>query len=367
MKREKNKKLLFIMQIPPPITGATLRNSAIVDILKREAGFLTRLIPISFVKSVSDLSSFSLFKVFRSFVTFVKIIYQMIVFRPGIVYMTPVPVGSAYYRDLIMVFLVKLFRKKIIHHLRPLGFRSRSEASRIIKILNRFIFRNTSVICLSGITSKDVQGIYEGEPHILNNGIDVVDLEFGKKENKTPVILFFSNLFIAKGVFDFLETLSILRDRGVKFTGLIYGQEGDVGKQQLDLAIKDMALSDHVSYGGEVTGPEKYEIFQKSDILFFPTHIENFPGVVLEAMQLSLPVVSVYVGSIPEIVIEGETGYLYDRGDNIVAADRVEELISNTDLRIKMGTEGRKRFLNNYTLVIFKENLLKIINSEVRP
>ncbi|MCK5347563.1 MAG: glycosyltransferase family 4 protein, partial [Candidatus Heimdallarchaeota archaeon] len=238
---------------------------------------------------------------------------------------------------------------------------------RIIKTLNRFIFRNTSVICLSGITAKDVLGIYEGEPHILNNGIDVVDLEFGKKENKIPVILFFSNLFIAKGVFDFLETLAILRDSGVKFTGLIYGQEGDVSKQQLDLAIRDMALYNHVSYGGEVSGPEKYEIFQKSDILFFPTHIENFPGVVLEAMQLSLPVVSVYVGSIPEIVIDGETGYLYQSGNNIEAADKVGELVLNTDLREKMGIEGKKRFFNKYTLVIFKENLLKIINSEVRP
>lgn len=366
MKREKNKKILFIMQIPPPVTGATLRNSAIVDILKKESGFLTRLIPISFVKSVSDLSSFSFLKILRSFVTFMKIIYQMIIFRPGIVYMTPVPVGPAYYRDLVMVFLIKLFRKKIIHHLRPLGFRSRSEAGRIIKVLNRFIFRNTSVICLSGITAKDVKGIYEGEPHILNNGIDVIDLEFDKRENKIPVILFFSNLFIAKGVFDFLETLSILHDRGVKFTGVIYGQEGDISKQQLDLAIKDMALSDHVSYGGEVSGPEKYKIFQKSDILFFPTHIENFPGVVLEAMQSSLPVVSVYVGSIPEIVMEGETGYLYQRGNNISAADKIVELVLNTDLREKMGTEGKKRFFNKYTLDIFKENLLKIVDSELR-
>jgi glycosyltransferase involved in cell wall biosynthesis len=60
-------------------------------------------------------------------------------------------------------------------------------------------------------------------------------------------------------------------------------------------------------------------------------------------MACSLPVVSTNVGGVPEVVVEGETGYLTSVGDIEAMAEKVKILLSDKILRMKMGESGRKR------------------------
>ncbi len=364
-KRGKSIKILFLMQVPPPVTGASLRNSEIFEIIDSSAEYYAKLIPFNFAKNVSLLSGFSILKVLKAFRISARMIYDLVFFRPQIVYMTPVPHGFAYYRDIINILIAKMFRKKMVFHLRPLGFKAQSERNKFYRTINKILFKNTYVICLSKIVSFDIEGIYNGECIILNNGIKAVKFEKEKSKNSEPVIMFYSNLFFAKGIVDFLELLSILKQEGVKFRGQIYGQEGDISVDDLNNLINRFGLSVDVSYHGKVNGNEKYKILYSSDIFVFPTHNENFPGVILEAMQASVPVVSVYEGSIPEIVVDGETGFLKEKGDNEGLAERVKFLIENPEIREKMGRKGRERFLNFYTHEKFERNISKIFRSIV--
>ena len=357
------KKILFVMQVPPPVTGATLRNQSVFDVLSGVDRFATKLISIRFAGDVSELSSFSVKKIVKSSILFFRVIRELIFFRPDIVYLTPVPTGFAYWRDLITISLVKIFRKKMVLHLRPLGYQERSQRSGIIRRLNRFIFRNTRVICLSSLTAKDVEGIYPGSPMILPNGIETVDPGDENPVNEAPVILFFSNLFAAKGLYDFLDALRLLRDRGLVFRGRVCGEEGDISRDELEAAIVKRGLNGVVTYIGKTAGNKKYGVLRAADMLVFLTHRENFPGVVLEAMQAGLPVVSVREGSIPEIVIDGVTGILNDKGDVRAAADSIEQLISDPLRMKRMGEAGRERFLTNYTMDIFRKNIIRIIDS----
>jgi alpha-maltose-1-phosphate synthase len=85
-----------------------------------------------------------------------------------------------------------------------------------------------------------------------------------------------------------------------------------------------------------------------------PSIYEPFGLVILEAMACETPVVASRVGGIPEIVVEGETGYLvdFDPADldrfTGALAERIEELLRDTTLAAKMGKAGRERVLQHF-------------------
>jgi alpha-maltose-1-phosphate synthase len=85
-----------------------------------------------------------------------------------------------------------------------------------------------------------------------------------------------------------------------------------------------------------------------------PSIYEPFGLVNLEAMACETAVVASRVGGIPEIVVQGETGYLVDyRPDDVESftselAARVDELLSDPDLATKMGKAGRERVVRHF-------------------
>jgi glycosyltransferase involved in cell wall biosynthesis len=74
-------------------------------------------------------------------------------------------------------------------------------------------------------------------------------------------------------------------------------------------------------------------------------------------MQWRLPVVATIEGSIPEIVADGETGYLVPKRDHLALADRLERLITDPARRAEMGDRGRERYLARYTVEQFEQKL----------
>jgi glycosyltransferase involved in cell wall biosynthesis len=111
----------------------------------------------------------------------------------------------------------------------------------------------------------------------------------------------------------------------------------------------------------EITGPrnggDKLIEYKNADIFVFPTYFEAFGLVNLEAMQYSLPVVSTLEGSIPEIVIDGKTGFLVAKQNAQLLAEKIGLLLDSRELRMTMGKNGYQRFIENYTLQHFESNI----------
>ena len=74
-----------------------------------------------------------------------------------------------------------------------------------------------------------------------------------------------------------------------------------------------------------------------------PSYDEGFPIVLLEAMSIGLPVVASHVAGIPELVTDGETGFLIAPGDTEALATRVVVLLGDSDLRSRLGRLGKQR------------------------
>lgn len=90
------------------------------------------------------------------------------------------------------------------------------------------------------------------------------------------------------------------------------------------------------------------QLYQACDLFVLPTLADCFSLVGLEAMASGLPIVISSLGGIPEIVDEGDTGYLIEPGDYETFARRVNQLIEDKPLRERMGRNGRVKVLQKH-------------------
>ena len=101
------------------------------------------------------------------------------------------------------------------------------------------------------------------------------------------------------------------------------------------------------------------------------TKNESFGFAALEAMASGCPLVAAAVGALPEIIEDGETGFLYPSGDVKAAASRVAELLDQPQLRERMGRRAaevtRERFAPEKCLADFAEAVRKVVATAVNP
>lgn len=91
------------------------------------------------------------------------------------------------------------------------------------------------------------------------------------------------------------------------------------------------------------------DLIDGSDVLVHTPNAEPFGRVVLEAMVMGVPVVATAVDGVTEIVADGQTGYLVERGDVSACAAAIVELLDNPERMSEFGRRGRARVLEHFT------------------
>lgn len=172
---------------------------------------------------------------------------------------------------------------------------------------------------------------------------------------RVPRLLFLSNLIESKGIYVLLDACKVLRERSLDFRcDYVGGESKRVSGDTFRAAIAERGLSDCVTYHGPQYGNDKHRFFCEADIFVQPTYDDCFPLTLVEAMQYRLPIVSTDVGAIPDMVVNGENGYLCQQQDVASLADALENLITNPALRRQMGEKGYARYREEYTLEVFE-------------
>jgi glycosyltransferase involved in cell wall biosynthesis len=126
--------------------------------------------------------------------------------------------------------------------------------------------------------------------------------------------------------------------------------------EEIEKKINDFGLSDHVTnLGFRLDIPE---ILAASDLFVLPSTLpDSFPTVILEAMASGLPVIASVSGGASEMVVAGETGFLFPISDGSSAVSALRTLIENQELRQKMGQAARSRVLSQYSLEAFETKI----------
>ena len=357
-------KVLLLMQLPPPVHGVSMMNQEVWKILNRNPSFDTTLIPLMFANKISNVGVFSIVKVIKTVEIACQLIWYLIKKKPNLIYFTLSPIGFAFYRDAIFVFIVKLFRKKIIFHLHGKGIKTNSQ-NYFKALLYRWIFRGVDVIALSQSLCYDFEKIHSrGKLYILPNGIQEISYKKMNRNHSKLNLLFLSNLILEKGILDMIEALGNLTLKNDLFSLKIVGEPVNITKEELKSLIEKKGLQNVEILGG-CYGEKKNKILEKSDVLIFPTKNECFPLVILEAMQFGLAIVSTNNGAIPDMLDYGDAGLIVDSGDVDGLTESIEKLISDENLRMTISQNAYRKFKKGYTLKTFEKNLLQMF-SEIK-
>jgi len=361
MSQNLTKKILCVMQLPPPFHGASLMNNHMINSEIIKSNFDLSIINLQFSRSIKELKKFSLLKAIKTLMYCFTIINRMIAYRPDLVYFTLSPVGFAFYRDSLYVFVLKLFKAKLVFHLHGKGIKEKARKSSLKKFLYKRTFNKSYVICISERLVDDIAIIYKSKPYIVPNGIQPnerkIDRAKGQTDISLPQILFLSNFKSDKGVLILVEALKLLKEEGHTFNARLVGAPSDIAIETLQGIISDSGLADCVNVVGPLFGEDKYDELQKADIFVLPTYNDAFPLVIIEAYQFALPVVSTFEGGVPDMVTDGETGFLVKTKDPRMMADKIAILLQDKNLRIEMGLHGYERYMANYTLSAYESRL----------
>lgn len=369
----KKNKVLFILHIPPPIHGASLVGQYIKESEKINDVFNAHYIDLTVSNNFEETSRFKIWKILRLIKLNIKVLWVILCNNYDLCYMTMSAKGPGFYKDSIIVFILKLFRKKIIFHFHNKGI-SNQEENKVNNFLYKTILKNTQTILLSKNLYFDIKKYVKAEDvYYCANGIPITESLIiqnkAPNDHTKPVkILFLSNMMIEKGFFELLTACKILQDKGLDFECHFVGDWTEITEESFSKAVSNYNLSKIVFAHGKKYDGEKSVFFKNSDIFVLPTfyHNECYPLVILEAMQYSLPVISTFEGAIPEMVVNNETGFVGAQRDILYLVDKLEYLIANPEVRLKMGEAGKKRFNNFYTISVFEKRMIEIISKSIQ-
>ena len=145
---------------------------------------------------------------------------------------------------------------------------------------------------------------------------------------------------------DVLEAFRLLREGGVGACLCLVGDGPDRGRLE-QRASELGVIRDTLFLGYQEDVAPYYAAF---DALVLPSANEGTPVSVIEALAAETPVVATRVGGVPDVVREGQEGFLVDAGDTEALAERLARLAHDATLRRRLGKSGRDRVLKRYAV-----------------
>lgn len=355
--------ILFILHMPPPVHGASMMGKYIHDSQVVNETFDCHYINLTTAKNLADIGKVGLRKLIQFVQLLSRIRKEVKKLKPQLVYVTPNACGGAFYKDFVVVQLLKAMGCKVVAHYHNKGVATRQN-HKPDKWLYRQFFKGIQIILLAEPLYADMQQFVKREQVLFcPNGIpESSPTNKAPQKGSLPHIFFLSNLLIDKGVLTLLDACKLLKEQGYMFQcDFVGGETADMNAERFKQECIQREIADYVTYHGRKYGEEKLTFFQQADIFVLPTFNECFPLVLLEAMEQGLPCVSSAIGGTPEIVDEGKTGFLVPCRKVQPLAERIGLLLKDETLRKQLGKAGRAKFEREYTLPRFEENIKRCL------
>ena len=185
--------------------------------------------------------------------------------------------------------------------------------------------------------------------HIVRCGVDIRAFCPRPPPNNTvPEVLCLGRLVSAKGQYVLLQACDELRRRGVRLHVTFLGDGPE--RKALEETSAQLGLKEGVTFAGAVGQDLVHSHLDRTDIMVLPSFAEGLPVVLMEAMAKEVPCISTRIMGIPELIQDGENGFLVPASDWRTLADRMEHLLGDPDLRAKFGRNGRLAVMEMYNM-----------------
>ena len=366
-------KLLCILHQSPPDHGAAKVGDFIASSEKLKENFECRFITIKSSETISDIGEVNLKKFYYVIELCVKVFWVLLWFRPQKIYFTASIISVAFYRDLLVAPLWKVYKAfkpttEVYYHYHTKGIHKFVSTSNLNLKLTRFFIKDVNLILLSPILEDDFEKIntFKKVFYVQNGVEDIVKkdkferiVESKYKQKQFVEVLYLSNMIRSKGYFDILKLSNKTKDQPIYYNFAGDWQNSDDEKDFFDY-IEQNNLTERVTFHGFVNGNKKQKLFEKAHLFMLPTQNDTSSLSIMEALSYGVPVIATNEGSIPYILNE-KTGIVVKDIKKLNEAFEVaKKKLINKDTALNC----REHFLKNFTLQIFEENFINILKND---
>jgi glycosyltransferase involved in cell wall biosynthesis len=196
---------------------------------------------------------------------------------------------------------------------------------------------------------------------VIYNGVDIKDWEV-----PLSAVEYLRNKY---GLADKKVILFAGRLGGVKGSSFVIQAVSEIIKRVPETILfvaapKQKLNQDHVVLSGWLDHEALAAAYHASDVVVFPSvYLDPFGMVNIEAMACAKPVVGTIFGGTPEIVVDGETGYLVDPREVKQLADKIAHLLADETLAAEFGKNGYERVKQHFTLESQASQYLQLFSS----
>jgi N-acetyl-alpha-D-glucosaminyl L-malate synthase BshA len=164
--------------------------------------------------------------------------------------------------------------------------------------------------------------------------------------NGERLLVHVSNFRPVKRAVEVVEIFHRLVERGYSAKLLLVGDGPDRGPAEH--RARDLGVVDDIRFLGKQEPVE--EILSIADVFLMPSGSETFGLAALEAMSCGVPVVASNIGGLPELVVEGESGFLCELGDIEAFTDRIAALLDDDESLKRMSETARRRAVEEFDI-----------------
>ena len=281
--------------------------------------------------------------------TLAELVWKLMRDRPDVAFLTPVADHSLI-REAMFVRLARLFGAGVVCQ-----FHARYEGELFVtgkawarRFLGPMLRPADRILLLSeGLRAYFAADFDAERTGVLPNFVDSVayrEMPVPRPARSRLTVFFLGRLSEPKGVWDLLSVVTPIARAQPEVRFVLGGTaEFPAVEREILRYVEAQGLGPWVEFPGTLTGPDKLAAFAAADVFCLPSHLENQPVVLLEAMAAGLPVVATRVGTIPEMVRDGEEGLLVPPRDREALAGALTRLLGDQALRAAMGARGRAR------------------------
>ncbi len=244
-----------------------------------------------------------------------------------------------------------VFSKKIFGWKIPIISRNASEVGRYLKSpfqkrINTFFYKNIEyVISVSQASEKDILihfPFLSGKTTVIPVGLEPIS-EIKKivlKPEGCLHIVHIGGFTFEKNHVGILRIFQALVNSNQKVHLHLIG-DGPL-KPKIEKEVNEMELNSKITFYGFVNNPLSY--IKAADVFILPSIIEGLPAVILEAMFCEIPVIAYNVGGISEIIVNGKTGWLVAKNDEVSFIKFLKEDFKNNE-EVNLIKETAKRMV----------------------
>jgi L-malate glycosyltransferase len=163
--------------------------------------------------------------------------------------------------------------------------------------------------------------------------------------NEESLLVHVSNFRPVKRPVDCVEILARVLKQTANIRLVMVGDGSE--RTNAEHRARCLGVYDSCSFVGKQ--PHIVDYLSIADVLLLPSEQESFGLAALEAMACEVPVVASRVGGVPEVVTDGETGFLSEVGDVEKMANDVVQLVKHPELKRQMGKRARESAISRYS------------------